>query len=131
MQHHDCGVHITPLGEMPGPALAGFTTLDILVHGWDLAKASVRPRWASEVTRATPDRPRAARSRKKPSHPARPVARLGRAEPGRRRDRDGPFQPAGGGRGSDPGLVHISQWRPAVPVPASSAVSSPQSPERT
>jgi uncharacterized protein (TIGR03086 family) len=33
-------VHLTPLGEMPGPALAGFTTLDILVHGWDLAKAT-------------------------------------------------------------------------------------------
>ena len=32
--------------------------------------ASVRPRWASEVTRATPDRPRAVRSRKNPSHPA-------------------------------------------------------------
>ena len=30
-------VHVTPLGQMPGPALAGFTTLDILVHGWDLA----------------------------------------------------------------------------------------------
>jgi hypothetical protein len=27
-------VHVTPLGEMPGPALAGFTALDILVHGW-------------------------------------------------------------------------------------------------
>lgn len=33
-------VHVTPLGEMPGPALAGFTTLDILVHGWDMAKAT-------------------------------------------------------------------------------------------
>ena len=32
--------HQTPLGEMPGPALAGFTTLDVLVHGWDLAKAT-------------------------------------------------------------------------------------------
>src|SRR5262249_9742735 len=28
---------------MPGPALAGFTTLDILVHGWDLAKATGQP----------------------------------------------------------------------------------------
>jgi uncharacterized protein (TIGR03086 family) len=36
-------VHLTPLGEMPGPALAGFTTLDILVHGWDLAKATGQP----------------------------------------------------------------------------------------
>jgi len=36
-------VHPTPLGEMPGPALAGFTTLDILVHGWDLAKATGQP----------------------------------------------------------------------------------------
>ena len=32
-------VHVTPLGEMPGPGLAGFTTLDVLVHGWDLARA--------------------------------------------------------------------------------------------
>lgn len=36
-------VHRTPLGEMPGPGLAGFTTLDILVHGWDLAKATGQP----------------------------------------------------------------------------------------
>jgi len=35
--------HATPLGEMPGPALAGFTTLDILVHGWDLAMATGQP----------------------------------------------------------------------------------------
>ena len=32
--------HHTPLGEMPGAVLGGFTTLDILVHGWDLAKAT-------------------------------------------------------------------------------------------
>jgi uncharacterized protein (TIGR03086 family) len=36
-------VHTTPLGDMPGPAPAGFTTLDMLVHGWDLAKATGRP----------------------------------------------------------------------------------------
>jgi uncharacterized protein (TIGR03086 family) len=36
-------LHLTPLGEMPGPALAGFTTLDILVHGWDLATATGQP----------------------------------------------------------------------------------------
>jgi uncharacterized protein (TIGR03086 family) len=36
-------VHVTPLGEMPGPGLAGFTTLDILVHGWDLATATGQP----------------------------------------------------------------------------------------
>jgi uncharacterized protein (TIGR03086 family) len=36
-------VHTTPLGEMPGPVLAGFTTLDILVHGWDLARATGQP----------------------------------------------------------------------------------------
>jgi uncharacterized protein (TIGR03086 family) len=36
-------VHVTPLGDMPGPVLAGFTTLDILVHGWDLAKATGQP----------------------------------------------------------------------------------------
>jgi uncharacterized protein (TIGR03086 family) len=35
--------HVTPLGEMPGPVLAGFTTLDILVHGWDLAQATGQP----------------------------------------------------------------------------------------
>lgn len=35
--------HTTPLGEMPGPGLAGFTTLDILVHGWDLARATGQP----------------------------------------------------------------------------------------
>jgi uncharacterized protein (TIGR03086 family) len=28
---------------MPGPGLAGFTTLDILVHGWDLARATGQP----------------------------------------------------------------------------------------
>jgi uncharacterized protein (TIGR03086 family) len=32
--------HATPLGAMPGPLLAGFTTLDIAVHGWDLASAA-------------------------------------------------------------------------------------------
>lgn len=36
-------LHATPLGDMPGPVLAGFTTLDILVHGWDLAKAIGHP----------------------------------------------------------------------------------------
>lgn len=35
--------HTTPLGAMPGPVLAGFTTLDIAVHGWDLARAIGRP----------------------------------------------------------------------------------------
>jgi uncharacterized protein (TIGR03086 family) len=33
-------MHATPMGEMPGAALAGFATLDVLVHGWDLAKAT-------------------------------------------------------------------------------------------
>jgi uncharacterized protein (TIGR03086 family) len=33
-------VHDTPLGAMPGAVLAGHTTLDILVHGWDLATAT-------------------------------------------------------------------------------------------
>jgi uncharacterized protein (TIGR03086 family) len=32
--------HGTPLGDMPGFALAGFTTMDVLVHGWDLAVAT-------------------------------------------------------------------------------------------
>ena len=36
-------VHPTPLGDMPGPGLAGFTTLDVLVHGWDLAMATGQP----------------------------------------------------------------------------------------
>jgi uncharacterized protein (TIGR03086 family) len=36
-------VHVTPLGEMPGPLLAGFTILDIAVHGWDLARATGQP----------------------------------------------------------------------------------------
>jgi uncharacterized protein (TIGR03086 family) len=30
----------TPLGERPGAQLAGFTTVDIFIHGWDLAKAT-------------------------------------------------------------------------------------------
>jgi uncharacterized protein (TIGR03086 family) len=34
------GVHDTPLGAMPGIALAGFTTMDVLVHGWDIATAT-------------------------------------------------------------------------------------------
>jgi uncharacterized protein (TIGR03086 family) len=36
-------MHRTPLGEMPGPALAGFTALDVFVHGWDLASAIGEP----------------------------------------------------------------------------------------
>ena len=36
-------VHVTPLGEMPGPVLAGFTTLDMVAHGWDLATATGQP----------------------------------------------------------------------------------------
>jgi uncharacterized protein (TIGR03086 family) len=32
----------TPLGAMPGEMLCGFTTLDILVHGWDLATATAQ-----------------------------------------------------------------------------------------
>ena len=32
--------HVTPFGEMPGAVLGGFTTVDILVHGWDLARAT-------------------------------------------------------------------------------------------
>jgi uncharacterized protein (TIGR03086 family) len=33
-------VHVTPLGEMPGMVLGGFIGLDVLVHGWDLARAT-------------------------------------------------------------------------------------------
>jgi uncharacterized protein (TIGR03086 family) len=36
-------MHATPFGEMPGAILAGFTTLDIAVHGWDLATAIGHP----------------------------------------------------------------------------------------
>jgi uncharacterized protein (TIGR03086 family) len=36
-------LHVTPMGDMPGPVLAGFTTLDIAVHGWDLARATGQP----------------------------------------------------------------------------------------
>jgi len=36
-------MHQTPLGEMPGEILGGFTTLDIAVHGWDLAVATNQP----------------------------------------------------------------------------------------
>lgn len=32
--------HTTPFGEMPGAMLGGFTTVDIAVHGWDLARAT-------------------------------------------------------------------------------------------
>jgi uncharacterized protein (TIGR03086 family) len=46
--------HTTPLGEMPGQVLVGFTTVDILVHGWDLARATgqdapVDPSLAADV----------------------------------------------------------------------------------
>lgn len=33
-------MHTTPFGDMPGVMLGGFTTLDIAVHGWDLATAT-------------------------------------------------------------------------------------------
>jgi uncharacterized protein (TIGR03086 family) len=33
-------IHSTPFGDMPGAVLGGFTTVDILVHGWDLAIAT-------------------------------------------------------------------------------------------
>jgi uncharacterized protein (TIGR03086 family) len=36
-------MHVTPLGDMPGPGLTGFITLDMLVHGWDLATATGQP----------------------------------------------------------------------------------------
>ncbi len=32
--------HTTPFGDMPGAVLSGFTTVDIAVHGWDLARAT-------------------------------------------------------------------------------------------
>ena len=72
-------MHVTPLGEMPGPLLAGFTILDIAVHGWDLARATGQPadldgRLAAHVlafaehTLASPD------MRGPRIGPARPVA---------------------------------------------------------
>ncbi len=36
-------VHHTPIGDMPGPVLAGFTALDLVVHGWDMAHAADLP----------------------------------------------------------------------------------------
>jgi uncharacterized protein (TIGR03086 family) len=36
-------VHATPLGDMPGTVLAGFTALDVLVHGWDVARSTGQP----------------------------------------------------------------------------------------
>jgi uncharacterized protein (TIGR03086 family) len=36
-------VYPSVFGEMPGQALFGFTTLDVLTHGWDLAKATGQP----------------------------------------------------------------------------------------
>lgn len=35
--------HATPLGDMPGTALAGFIALDVVVHGWDLGRAIDAP----------------------------------------------------------------------------------------
>lgn len=35
--------HATPLGDLPGSVLAGFTTMDMYVHGWDLARATGQP----------------------------------------------------------------------------------------
>lgn len=35
--------HASPLGAMPGSVLGGFATLDIAVHGWDLARATAQP----------------------------------------------------------------------------------------
>lgn len=32
--------HQTPLGDMPGQVLAGFTFADVFVHGWDAARAT-------------------------------------------------------------------------------------------
>jgi uncharacterized protein (TIGR03086 family) len=44
--------HQTPLGEMPGAVLGGFTALDILVHGWDLARATGQEPVVDEVAGA-------------------------------------------------------------------------------
>src|SRR6516162_159600 len=41
-----------PGTDLPGPALAGFTTLDILVHGWDLARATSQPTALDDILAA-------------------------------------------------------------------------------
>ncbi len=33
-------MHKTPMGEMHGAGLGGFVGLDLIVHGWDLARAT-------------------------------------------------------------------------------------------
>ena len=35
--------HPTPLGEMPGPVLVNMRTTELMVHGWDLARATGQP----------------------------------------------------------------------------------------
>lgn len=43
-------LHATPMGDLPGAALAGFVALDVLVHGWDLAVATAQqPRLDPEL----------------------------------------------------------------------------------
>ena len=56
-------LHATPFGDMPGAVLAGFTTLDIPVHGWDLARATGQTRDARR-------RPRRGRSSPSPARPS-------------------------------------------------------------
>ena len=33
-------IHRTPMGEMPGHAAVAFVMMDVIVHGWDLARAT-------------------------------------------------------------------------------------------
>jgi uncharacterized protein (TIGR03086 family) len=72
-------MHTTPLGEMPGPVLAGFTTLDMVAHGWDLATATGQPadldgRLAAHVLGFAEQALATAESRAQRIGPAVPVA---------------------------------------------------------
>ena len=74
-------MHTTPLGEMPGPVLSGFTTLDVLVHGWDLARATGQPAAWTPRSRSTSWTSPARPSRRNPGGPDRPGTAGARSAP--------------------------------------------------